>query len=409
MRVSSATRQDASVQELQKRQAELARAQTQLTSGKRISQPSDDPTGAARAERALIEELRGQATLRSVEASRNAMTLAESGLGDAVELAQTAREALVAAGNGSYSASERSALAVQLRELRSQLLNVANQQDGAGAYLFGGQGAQSAPFVDAVGGVISGSTGGQISASASDRLPLSVDGEQVWLHARTGNGVFATDGGAANTGSAWVDAGRVTNPSMLQGVPYELSFSTTAAGALEYSVIDTSTGAAANDASGNPITAKPFTAGKAITDIPGLSFAISGKPAAGDTFSITPSTPDLSVFDSLDRALAVLENPDANSGQVMQAVQGGLRDMDQALGHFQSTRAMLGETLNRLDGVESRAGARILSAQTTRSTAEDLDMVQAVSEFSSQQTGYQAALQSYSMVQKLSLFNYISG
>ncbi|MEY8875468.1 MAG: flagellar hook-associated protein 3, partial [Leptothrix sp. (in: b-proteobacteria)] len=52
--------------------------------------------------------------------------------------------------------------------------------------------------------------------------------------------------------------------------------------------------------------------------------------------------------------------------------------------------------------------ARILSAKTTRSNAEDLDMVQAISDFSNKQTGYQAALQSYSMVQKLSLFNYIN-
>ena len=37
------------------------------------------------------------------------------------------------------------------------------------------------------------------------------------------------------------------------------------------------------------------------------------------------------------------------------------------------------------------------------------DMIKAVSEFSSQQTGYQAALSSYAQIQKLSLFTYISG
>ncbi|MEN9467914.1 MAG: hypothetical protein RL081_1915, partial [Pseudomonadota bacterium] len=42
------------------------------------------------------------------------------------------------------------------------------------------------------------------------------------------------------------------------------------------------------------------------------------------------------------------------------------------------------------------------------SRAEDLDMIKGVADFQNQQTGYQAALQSYAQVQKLSLFNYIS-
>jgi flagellar hook-associated protein 3 FlgL len=42
-----------------------------------------------------------------------------------------------------------------------------------------------------------------------------------------------------------------------------------------------------------------------------------------------------------------------------------------------------------------------------QSSAEDADMVQAISEFQNQQTGYQAALQSYASVQRMSLFDYI--
>lgn len=407
MRVSSATTYEATVNTLQRRQEELSRAQQQLTSGKKISQASDDPTGAARAERALIEQSRSETTLRVVEASRNAMTLSENALGDAVDLLQTAREALVAAGNGSYLPSERQAVALQLREIRNQLLNVSNQQDGNGGYLFGGQGVQTAPFLDAVGGVAYASTGGQINGSVSERLPLSVDGEQVWLHARSGNGVFETGAAATNAGAGWITAGSVTDPAAVQGQPYTLSFSTDAGGALVYSVVNTDTGATATDSSGSPISGRPFVAGKAINDLPGMSFVISGAPVDGDAFEITPSQPDLSVFDALDRALATLENPTANHGQVTQAVNSGLRDVDQALSNFQSARAMVGETLNRIDGLADRTDARILSARTTRSNAEDLDMVQAISDFQNQQTGYDAALQSYSMVQRMSLFEYL--
>jgi flagellar hook-associated protein 3 FlgL len=74
---------------------------------------------------------------------------------------------------------------------------------------------------------------------------------------------------------------------------------------------------------------------------------------------------------------------------------------------MQAQRALTGETLNRIDGVESRLADLELGARTERSAAEDLDMVEAISRFQSQQSGYDAALKSYSIVQRLSLFQYI--
>ena len=57
----------------------------------------------------------------------------------------------------------------------------------------------------------------------------------------------------------------------------------------------------------------------------------------------------------------------------------------------------------------SPAWRRLQYNNEERSAAEDLDMVQAISEFQNQQSGYDAALKTYAMVQRLSLFNYISG
>ncbi|MEY2690138.1 MAG: hypothetical protein RL375_4338 [Pseudomonadota bacterium] len=406
MRVSSNNANMASVSILQQRQQELQQAQEQMTSGKRIARPSDDPAGIARAERALSAQVRGESMQRALAASRNAMTLSESAIGSASDLIQGAREAILAAGNGTYSAAERKSLAVQLREIRGQLLTVANQSDGSTGYLFGGQGATQPPFVDTPDGVRSLATSGASNGAPGENLPLSVDGSAVWLQANSGNGVYETQAAPGNAGSAWISAGQVSDPSLLQGKDYQVTF-VAVPGATTYTVTD-SAGAVVNDVDGNALQDVPYRDGKAITGVPGMSFSIAGAPVTGDRFDLVQSTPDLSVFDALDRVLVGLENPQAGNGQVMQAVNSGVRDMDQALANFQSARARVGETLNRLDGMESRNGAAILSAQTTRSNAEDLDMVQAVSDFTNKQTSYQAALQSYSMVQKLSLFNYLN-
>jgi flagellar hook-associated protein 3 FlgL len=123
---------------------------------------------------------------------------------------------------------------------------------------------------------------------------------------------------------------------------------------------------------------------------------------------MAPSTKSLSVFDTLDNVVKQLTAPSDGGAGVEQSVQDGLRDIDQVSAHLSSARSFAGTTLQRLDGVKGRLDATELSAETSRSTAEDLDMVQALSSFNQQQTGYQAALQSYATIQKLSLFQYLN-
>ena len=411
MRIATAFAYDQTIFNLQQRQQALAESQVQLTSGKRVNKASDDPTSAARAERALAAAARNEANQRSLDASRNVMTITESALGDAVELIQSARETLVAAGNGSYTDGERRALAVKLREIRNQMMSIVNRADGGGGYVFGGQGASSPPFVDTPTGVTFRGQGGEILASSSERLALTVDGEQTWLMARTGNGVFTTGpdgnlGGGGNQGTAWIGSGSITDPGLLPypaatppGPAYTIEFTDTGSG-YTYDVLE----------DGNPIASGlPYANGKTI-DIPGrgMSVSISGQPANGDTFAIGGSSNTLSIFSSLDRTIAALSTENASGGVVKQAVNTGMTEIDSILSNVQSARSAVGESLNRMEGIESRIGALKLAAETERSNAEDLDMVEAISRFQNQQTGYQAALQSYAAVQKLSLFQYLN-
>ena len=109
----------------------------------------------------------------------------------------------------------------------------------------------------------------------------------------------------------------------------------------------------------------------------------------------------------LDRVAAELQTGGRSKAQVAQTVASGLRDIDASIGNLQLQRAMAGESLNRIDAVEGRLAETKLAAQTERSLAEDLDMVQALSDFQNKQTGYDAALKTYSMVQRMSLFEYL--
>ena len=394
-RISTAHAYDSALNNLMSRQDNLTQTQEQMTSGKRVIKASDDPTAAARAERARALEDRTTASERAVDASANAMTLTESALGDANELLQQARELMVSAGDASFSDAERASKASAIKAIRDQLLAVANRPDGQGGFVFSGQGSGGAPFVDKPGGVAFQGVGGSVNVATDEPLPLTLDGGNVWLSANTGNGVYETKN--TNSTTAWIDSGRVTSPEQITNSTYDIQFST-AGGTTTYSVVK----------DGNQVSSgNPFVSGQEIS-VDGMSFAITGAPADGDDFQTTPSTKSLSVFDALDNAVAQLSTPGQGGPKVQQAVQDSLRDLDQANSQISSARSFAGTTLQRLDGVKGRLDATELSAQTSRSSAEDLDMVKALSSFNAQQTGYQAALQSYATIQKLSLFQYLN-
>lgn len=397
MRISTAFRFDESVDSLQRRQREMSDVQTAMTNGKRINTPSDDPTGAARAERAFITQKRIESEQRLVNASRNALSLGESTLGSAMGLLQDARETMVLSGNASFTASERSAQVLHLKSLRSQLMSLANMDDGAGGFVFGGQSGHAQPFVDTPGGVVSNASPGQQQLSQREAMPTTLDGGAVWLSAATGNGVFVNEANAANTGQAWITPGTVTDPGALTGSSYSLVF-TVLPGGTTFSMLENGAPTALSN--------QPYLPSSAIS-IDGMSFNIAGQPADGDRFEITPSSNSLDPFAALDRAIAVLNDPLANGGQVAQAVNNGLRDLDSVLRQFQSARSSTGANLNRLDSVDNRNQDRSLWAEKVKSETEDVDMVKAISAFQNKQTSYQAALQSYAMVQRMSLFDYI--
>ena len=396
MRISTANSYNNAIDSLMERQNALAQTQDQMTSGKRVNRASDDPVAAARSERAQAAQARSVATQRAVDASNNAMTLAEGALGDAGSLLQRVREALVAAGNATYGDTERVGLADQIAGLRQQLLAVANRSDGAGNHFFGGQSSTQAPFTDVPGGVQFQGTAGASQAATSDALPLSVDGNSAWMSARTGNGAFTTRA-VTSTGSAWIDAGKVLDPSALTGSVYSVQFSVSA-GATTYSVLKGGIATAQTNVA--------FKPGQAV-QIDGMSATIMGSPANGDSFQLAPSTSNLTVFDALDKAIAELKAPGRTGSQIAQGNAENLANVDSVMGQLNSARSAVGATMNRIDAVTGRLSALKLSSQIERSHAEDVDMTQAISDFSNQQTGYSAALKAYSMVQRLSLFNYL--
>jgi len=407
MRLGSANTYDRALQNLYARQSELSNQQEKLTSGKNVNRPSDDPTGAAQAERALTRLARISSDNRSLEVQRSAITLAESTLGDATSLVQKLRELVITAGNAGYSASDRKSVAQEMSGLRDQLFALANARDANGTPLFGALGSASAPFTDSSGGVSFNGVAGQ-RASTETSIPGTMDGQAVWMNVASGNGSFALSTGTGNTGNLWTNTGQVLTPASLTGHNYTITFSVVGA-ATTYSVQDTTNIPATTVLPAPAVPPSPnptYTPGQAIT-FDGLSLVANGAPANGDTVQVLPST-TTNLFKVMDDAITAIGDPNLTSSQRAQAVGLALTQVDTGMNQLQAARSQAGEWMNRADNIQDAQEGRTLQLSADKSRAEELDMVKGISDFTRFQTGYQSALQSYAQVQKLSLFNFIS-
>ncbi len=191
-RLATSNTFDNSLRNLQSRQTSLANLQENLTSGKKITSTSDDPTGAAQAERAMNRIARIATDQRALEAQRNAIAQAEGTLGDITNALQSFRELVVSAGNGSYTPAERTTIAGQLTGIRDQIIALSNTKDANGMPLFAALGSALEPFVGpqslAPDYTFKGLPGQ--AAAAQYAIPFTLDGESAFMHQPSRDGVF---------------------------------------------------------------------------------------------------------------------------------------------------------------------------------------------------------------------------
>ncbi len=419
VRLGSANAYDTALSNIMNRQSSLANLQENLTSGKRVVRASDDPTGAAQAERAVTRLARIQTDQRALEAQRASIAQAEATLGDVNTALQNFRELAVSAGNASHSTLERQTIANQLKGYRDQIFALANRQDTNGLPLFSALGSALAPFVGPQGLPQDYTFAGQPGQVASNEvsIPYTLDGDRAFMNLPARDGVFnvslTTVAGAPHE----IRSSGVTLvpplPAPPSGLSSNSSYAITITGVDTTSVPGTTT--VTYDIAENPNVLGPFSgsssyptstapANIAVTAIPGLSINIRGAPVVGDVLTLDPRP---SVFSVLDDAIRDIGSA-PNSNAAMQAVGQALHNVDIGMSRISSVRGQAGDLLNRADRISSNQEKRSIQVEGDRSRAEDLDMIKGVSDFQNQQTGYQAALQSYAQVQKLSLFNFIS-
>jgi flagellar hook-associated protein 3 FlgL len=153
MRISTQQMFKPSVDAMQDLSRKLNDVQQQLSSGKRILQPSDDPAGAVQVMRLKEASATYTQFQRNGDAARNRLELEEGTLSSMQDLMQRARELNVQGNNDTYSQDDRAAIATEIDQIIEGMVQLFNTKDASGDYLFSGTASSTEP-VRAVSGSV---------------------------------------------------------------------------------------------------------------------------------------------------------------------------------------------------------------------------------------------------------------
>lgn len=188
-RVTQQTVQASSLRNLQSNLGRMASLQAQMSSGTKLSLPSDDPS-------ATSEVMRLNASARQLDQySRNAsdgtswLTTIDTALSSATTALQRARDLTVQGGNGAYGATSRQALATEITGIRDDLMKQANTKF-LGRTVFAGTSSSGAAF-DPTTYAFNGTTGSSVQRQVGADTQVRVDSDGSAVFGSGPGSVFA--------------------------------------------------------------------------------------------------------------------------------------------------------------------------------------------------------------------------
>lgn len=381
----------------------MQQTQRQLTSGKRITRPGDDPAAAAAGVRLRAQQSRDAQYLRNIEHARTWLDTTDRVLSDIGDLLGRARELAVQASTGTFTSGDTKQLAEEINAIRSQIISAVNGTVDVDQHVFSGQKSDITPLVlDANGNAsYQGDTGvtiGTGTGAGSDLTPANgipnVDNGIVQIAAQspvTSRGSYSIAVSAPVGGSVTVTLTRASDGKQeAQTVAVPASGKTSA---LEFSTVGI------NVVVGSGLTA---IAGDNVFAVDGLGLGheVAQGAVLETNISASAMLPMLAQLKTFYDAL--LSGTAVNS-----ASNTAIGQIDVAVDRMLSLRAQVGAKTNHLDFAQARGEARDVENGRLISVNEDIDLTEALSRLTTQQTVYKASLEIGSRVMQNSLMDYL--
>ncbi len=417
----------------------------QLSTGKSLNAPSDDPTVIAqdlsvRADNAVQTQLGKNFTDLT-----NQLTTVDGALSNVTSALQSARNLAVEGASDTLNASQRADIATQIDQILNEVIGFANTQYN-GKYVFAGTNVPtSTPLVQGQGSPITSvTTQGNIVQETQESPDGTTIGTGVTL--QQAFNVNAPDGSPSvfqvliNLRDS-LQSGQVVDESQAAlNLPGTAITNNTLISTLQNSgagqvmatplKADSSGNIEINIANGtNPngvnvvITPGPgVTVGSLVNQI---NTQLAGPPSLGITASFNAQTQRISFTSTASppASFTVTDVPSAGSGtttgnfvaafgltnqaDTTQYVSTQLGDVDKVISTTLNARAIVGSTIQSSQTLTTATSSQVNNDTSVQSGLEDTDIPKVTSEFSQTQTVLQAAYATTSRLEGKTLFDYL--
>lgn len=410
MRVSTLQTYHLGVNAILDNQYQVQKTQQQISSGRKVLTPADDPVAATKILQLRQEIEQRKQYEKNMHAADNRLKLEDSTLKSINKYVIRVRELTIKAGDGSYNIRDRQAVAKELTQIHKGLIDLFNTRDANDEYIFSGFKGSKPAYVQNRSGryEFKGDEGQRfLTINTSTTVATGDSGKLIFDDVKAVKGTFFLQQNPKNRGDARISAGFVTNQEKYDKLKHDdliITFNP------ESDVTPKGRNFTVRRASDNRVVDGmdkiPYEDGKSI-DVAGINFAIYENPEPGDSF-IAKSSSKQGISDTVYRLIDGLnrlqDNPEDNK-ILTTLLEDTNRNILNAQSSVSETRSKVGARLNVVQRSRDLSADIKLVNKGILSKLEDVDFAEAVSRLTLQVTLLEAAQKSYSSISKLSLFN----
>ena len=292
MRISSLEIFNIATNSIAKVNEGLVQTQEQMSTGRRVLTPADDPVAATKIMQ-LTEEIASiKQYQNNINIAENNLFLEESTLNSVSNLVQRVQELAVQAANtATLSLNEYQVLATEVDARIDELLNLVNTKNANGDYIFGGYKSTQEPFTGSplTGFRYNGDDGQQFIKVANNTTVAATD---------SGKRAFVDIESSTNTVNTYASSANTSNPPLEMGIgrvvdqleydrfyPEDIIITFNA----DTNISPPGKNFTATERSTNRVILEnePYIAGREY-NIKGVSFRMTGSPVSG--IAATPAT-----------------------------------------------------------------------------------------------------------------------
>ena len=411
MRVSTMQQYNTGLNGILRNQTEVNKTQQQISTGRKVLTPADDPVAATKILQMQQELALNDQYVLNMNSADNRLKAEEAAI-DAITKSLARLKELVSTATGAKTLTDRQAIAAETYEIQEHMAELFNTKDAGGEYIFAGFKGLEQPFVKGANGryeFVGDEGQRKLAISRTTTVATNDSGKNLYVDVPATKNTFTAELNPKNKADLQINPGFVVDEEKFaEFYPHDLIITFNPESALTPAGANFTVRRASDGRVVDGLDKVAYSEGTNIVAA-GVSLNIQGQPEPGDQVMIT-STPKQSITDTIFRLTSGLNTLQDNQidGETLKIlVADTLTNLTNAEAVVSTLRSSLGARMNIVENTRNLTADVKVVNQEVLSKLQDADYAESISRLSIQTYLLEAAQQSYTKISRMSLFNHM--